>query len=97
MCSITLICLLLLIFFKKNFLIQDLFDYIAEALAKFVATESENFQLSPGRQRELGFTFSFPVRQTSICSGALIKWTKGFSIEDVVNTQYLDFYVLVLK
>lgn len=64
---------------------DDLFDYIAEALAKFVATENENFQLSPGRQRELGFTFSFPVRQTSICSGALIKWTKGFSIEDVVG------------
>lgn len=92
--DISIIIIIINFLFK---LIQDLFDYIAEALAKFVATENENFQLSPGRQRELGFTFSFPVRQTSICSGALIKWTKGFSIEDVVNTQYLDFYVLVLK
>ncbi|XP_048321569.2 hexokinase-1 [Ziziphus jujuba] len=62
-----------------------LFGYIAEALAKFVAEEGEGFHPAPGRQRELGFTFSFPVRQTSIASGNLIKWTKGFSIEDTVG------------
>ncbi|OAY27223.1 hexokinase-1 [Manihot esculenta] len=62
-----------------------LFDYIAEALAKFVATEDEGLHPLPGQQRELGFTFSFPVRQTSIASGTLIKWTKGFSIEDTVG------------
>ncbi|CAK9137052.1 unnamed protein product [Ilex paraguariensis] len=64
---------------------EALFDFIAAALAKFVATESEDVNLSSGRQRELGFTFSFPVRQSSIASGALVKWTKGFSIEDAVN------------
>ncbi|KAK4343410.1 hypothetical protein RND71_036504 [Anisodus tanguticus] len=62
-----------------------LFDFIATALAKFVATEGEDFHLPPGRQRELGFTFSFPVKQMSIASGTLIKWTKGFSIEDAVG------------
>jgi hexokinase len=51
-----------------------------------VATEGEGFQVLEGRQRELGFTFSFPVRQSSIASGTLIKWTKGFSIEDVVSS-----------
>uniref|UniRef100_A0A1D1YNK5 Phosphotransferase n=1 Tax=Anthurium amnicola TaxID=1678845 RepID=A0A1D1YNK5_9ARAE len=66
---------------------HELFDYIASALAKFVSSEGEDFQLSPGRQRELGFTFSFPVRQTSISSGTLIKWTKGFSIEDTVGEE----------
>ncbi|KAK3439088.1 hypothetical protein EUGRSUZ_C03728 [Eucalyptus grandis] len=64
---------------------EALFNYIAEALAKFVATESEGSHPYPGRQRELGFTFSFPVRQVSISSGTLIKWTKGFSIEDAVG------------
>ncbi|PPD89053.1 hypothetical protein GOBAR_DD13976 [Gossypium barbadense] len=29
---------------------------------------------------EIGFTFSFPVKQTSIDSGILIKWTKGFAV-----------------
>ncbi|KAF8400933.1 hypothetical protein HHK36_014236 [Tetracentron sinense] len=62
-----------------------LFDYIAAELAKFVATEGQGFHLSPGRQRELGFTFSFPVRQLTIASGTLIKWTKGFSIDDTVG------------
>ncbi|XP_010526433.1 PREDICTED: hexokinase-1 [Tarenaya hassleriana] len=64
---------------------DELFSFIAEALAKFVATEGEDFHPAPGRQRELGFTFSFPVRQTSLVSGTLIKWTKGFSIEDTVG------------
>ncbi|KAF5176377.1 Hexokinase-1 [Thalictrum thalictroides] len=64
---------------------EELFDFIAEALAKFVATESEGFHVSPGRHRELGFTFSFPVKQTSIASGSLIRWTKGFSIDDAVG------------
>ncbi|XP_057967363.1 hexokinase-1-like [Malania oleifera] len=62
-----------------------LFDYIAAALEKFVATEGEGLHVSPGKQRELGFTFSFPVRQLSISSGTLIKWTKGFSIDDTVG------------
>ncbi|KAI4355577.1 hypothetical protein L6164_004336 [Bauhinia variegata] len=62
-----------------------LFDYVAAELAKFVAQEGPDFQVPPGRQRELGFTFSFPVMQTSIASGNLIKWTKGFSIDDAVG------------
>ncbi|KAI8553739.1 hypothetical protein RHMOL_Rhmol05G0039800 [Rhododendron molle] len=68
---------------------EALFDFIADALKKFVDTEGEDYHLSPGRQRELGFTFSFPVKQTSIASGTLVKWTKGFSIEDAVNLNCL--------
>lgn len=68
-------------------MIQALFDYIATELAKFVAQEGRDFEVPPGRQRELGFTFSFPVMQTSIASGNLIKWTKGFSIDDTVNPE----------
>ncbi|PKI50055.1 hypothetical protein CRG98_029555 [Punica granatum] len=64
---------------------HELFDFIAAELAKFVAGEDENSHPFPVRQRELGFTFSFPVRQTSVASGTLIKWTKGFSIEDAVG------------
>ncbi|KAJ1382572.1 Hexokinase, binding site [Sesbania bispinosa] len=59
---------------------QELFDFIALGLAKFAAKEDDRFHLSPGRKREIGFTFSFPVKQTSIDSGILIKWTKGFAV-----------------
>ncbi|XP_057447233.1 hexokinase-1-like isoform X2 [Lotus japonicus] len=64
---------------------HELFDFIATSLAKFVSSEPDEFHPQLGRQRELGFTFSFPVRQTSIASGTLIKWTKGFNIENMVN------------
>ncbi|KAK3028888.1 hypothetical protein RJ639_039897 [Escallonia herrerae] len=64
---------------------DELFDYIATELAKFISQEGDNFHLPPGRQRELGFTFSFPVMQLSIASGTLIRWTKGFSIDDTVG------------
>ncbi|KAL3631949.1 hexokinase A [Castilleja foliolosa] len=63
-----------------------LFDYIAEKLAKFVDEEEQVFHDQPlGRQRELGFTFSFPLMQNSINSGNIIRWTKGFSIDDAVG------------
>jgi hexokinase len=58
-------------------------------LAKFVETEGDEFHLPVGRQRELGFTFSFPVNQLSISSGTLIKWTKGFSINGAVKFKTL--------
>ncbi|MBA0565363.1 hypothetical protein Golob_010245, partial [Gossypium lobatum] len=54
-------------------------------LAKFVAQEGSDFKQSPGRQRELGFTFSFPVMQSSIASRTLLRWTKGYSIDDIVG------------
>ncbi|CAN4098480.1 unnamed protein product [Withania somnifera] len=65
--------------------LMALFDYIAAELAKFIGQEDEKFHPPPGRQRELGFTFSFPIMQASINSGTLIRWTKGFSIDDTVG------------
>lgn len=62
----------------------ELFGFIASAVAKYVADEGHNRVLG-GKQRELGFTFSFPVRQTSIASGTLIKWTKAFAVDDAVG------------
>ena len=34
---------------------------------------------------QLGFTFSFPVQQSGINSGKLIRWTKGFNIDDAIG------------
>ncbi|KAG9156501.1 hypothetical protein Leryth_024410 [Lithospermum erythrorhizon] len=58
----------------------ELFDFIALGLAKFVEKEDGRFHFPVGSTRELGFTFSFPVNQTSIDSGILIKWTRAFFI-----------------
>ncbi|XP_045790529.1 hexokinase-2, chloroplastic [Trifolium pratense] len=64
---------------------EELFDFIALGLAKFVAKEDDRFHFPQGRKREIGFTFSFPVKQTSIDSGILIKWTKGFAVSGTVG------------
>ncbi|KAL0354621.1 UNVERIFIED_CONTAM: Hexokinase-1 [Sesamum radiatum] len=55
-----------------------LFDYIVEKLASFVAEEEQRFNQPPDRQKELGFTFSFPVMQTSLNTGTIIGGRRAF-------------------
>lgn len=89
--------LIKVVFLVRTFLLwlfQALFDFIAHELAMFVKKEGEDFHIPPDKQRELGFTFSFPTRQTSIASGTLIKWTKGFNIEEVVSLRLYSCFVM---
>ncbi|KAL8140182.1 hypothetical protein V2J09_006203 [Rumex salicifolius] len=60
---------------------EDLFELIASHLKNFVEKQEEQ----DSEPRELGFSFSFPVKQMSVRSGNLIKLTKGFSIQDMVG------------
>ncbi|XP_042448357.1 hexokinase-2-like [Zingiber officinale] len=76
---------------------DELFDFIASALAQFVASEGVDFHLPEGKQRELGFTFSFPVKQTSIASGTLIKWTKRFNIKSTVGEDVVGELTRAMK
>ncbi|KGT63513.1 hexokinase, partial [Candida albicans 12C] len=39
---------------------------------------------------KLGFTFSFPVNQTALNRGTLIRWTKGFDIPDTVDRDVVE-------
>lgn len=59
---------------------KTLFGYIAGCISLFVKKNKIKDRSLP-----LGFTFSFPVRQLSLTSGLLIKWTKGFSAAGVEN------------
>ncbi|KAK8963166.1 Hexokinase-3 [Platanthera guangdongensis] len=72
--------------------IEDLFDFIAMTLQSII-DKNGVAEHNPDLRRELGFTFSFPVRQTSASSGILIRWTKGISIENAIGkdvTQCLE-------
>lgn len=69
---------------------EDLFNFIASSLKQFVDREKNDSEPSSSRRRELGFTFSFPVRQTSVSSGILIKWTKGFVIQGMAGRDVSD-------
>lgn len=69
---------------------EELFDFVASSLKAFVEREGNNSEPSQVKRRDLGFTFSFPVKQMSVSSGILIKWTKGFAIEDMVGKDVVE-------
>ena len=57
-------------------------------MERFIEKEGKESN-SQGVKRELAFTFSFPVKHSSISSGVLIKWTKGFEISEMVSEMIL--------
>lgn len=59
---------------------DQLFDYIADCVAKFLTSSHPEEEIS---ELSLGFTFSYPCTQYAINSGILQTWTKGFDIADV--------------
>lgn len=58
---------------------KRLFGFLAKSVKRFIR---EN-RISLSQRIDLGFTFSFPVKQTGIASGTLVAWTKGFSASGV--------------
>lgn len=62
---------------------QDLFDFIAAEVAKFVSAHPEN-ENEPVKRTELGFTLSYPVDDAAATLGNVIKWD-SFSADDTVE------------
>ncbi|KAJ1954217.1 hypothetical protein GGI12_005844, partial [Dipsacomyces acuminosporus] len=63
---------------------STLFDFIAQSIETFL----DERNLRPTGQDppiHVGFTFSYPVLQTSISSGTLVQWTKGLSAPGCVG------------
>ena len=60
---------------------DKIFDYMADCIKLFF---EKNF-IDRQRTHDLAFTFSFPVEQSSLASGKLIGWTKGFTASGVVG------------
>lgn len=71
---------------------EDLFDHIAKCLAEFTKEQGIQDERLP-----LGFTFSFPCRQQGLTQGLLIKWTKGFKCEGVVNANVVDLLEAAIR
>ncbi|XP_051838511.1 hexokinase-1 isoform X1 [Antechinus flavipes] len=53
---------------------EELFDHIVSCISDFL-----DYMGIKGARLPLGFTFSFPCRQTSLDGGILLTWTKGFN------------------
>ena len=78
---------------------KELFSFLAKRVEAFLqAHHNDHFEAHKRKRQagddtgipeedifQMGFTFSFPVYQTAIDKGTLIRWTKGFNIEDAVG------------
>ncbi|KAI4205134.1 MAG: hypothetical protein LQ348_001196 [Seirophora lacunosa] len=65
----------------------ELFDLIAEQVETLIRTHRPD-RLNGVENADvfsLGLTFSFPVYQSAINSGILLRWTKGFDIPGVIG------------
>ena len=60
---------------------ETFFDFIAESVRIFL----KKYKIPDAPKINMGFTFSFPIRQTGIANGILICWTKGFAASGVVG------------
>lgn len=69
--------------------ISELMDFIALSIKEFITIQHINAKIVEhsfnSDTLELGFTFSFPVTQTAINAGKLLRWTKGFSCPGAVG------------
>lgn len=70
---------------------RELFSFLAKQIELFLIKhhndQFEAHQRKPSQQSsfDLGFTFSFPVNQVGINKGKLIRWTKGFDIDEAIG------------
>ncbi|XP_066204252.1 hexokinase HKDC1 isoform X1 [Saccopteryx leptura] len=71
---------------------EELFDHIVQCIADFL-----DYMGLKGAQLPLGFTFSFPCRQTNIDKGTLIEWTKGFKATDCEGEDMVDMLREAIK
>lgn len=82
----------------ENVTSEQLFGYLARRTLTFLKKyHADYLQRDNSEPLRLGFTFSYPVDQTSLNSGTLIRWTKGFSIEDTVGKDVVRLYQDQLK
>ncbi|KAF3942372.1 Glucokinase [Dactylella cylindrospora] len=66
---------------------KALFSFLAKQIEDFVKKHHADHFESQGSNShlKLGFTFSFPVEQVALNKGFLIRWTKGFDIQDAIG------------
>jgi hexokinase len=70
---------------------HELFATLAKRVEIFI---KEN-NLEPASELEflkLGLTFSFPVDQSALNKGSLLRWTKGYNLPDVVGKDIVSLF-----
>lgn len=69
--------------------LESFITYLADHIETFLQkTHPDHLAKAKAGSKEMlrvGFTFSFPLAQSSANSGTLIRWTKGYDIEEAVG------------
>lgn len=68
---------------------KQLFDFIATQIKSFIS----NYSSSEKKNKNsfpIGFTFSYPMKQTGLKNGELVCWTKGFDIKDTLGKDLVE-------
>eukprot|EP00961_Rhodomonas_salina_P231189 3122915-Rhodomonas_salina.1 len=73
-----------------------LFTFLADCISAAVL-EFEGALPPAAAPLHLGFTFSFPVEQTALNHGTLIRWTKGFNASGVEGADVVALLQKALK
>lgn len=74
--------------YMQNNTADALFSYLALKVKAFLEEHHKDIQ----DNLRMGFTFSFPVNQTALNRGTLIRWTKGFNLPDCVNKDIIEIF-----
>ncbi|CCH46458.1 Hexokinase-1 [Wickerhamomyces ciferrii] len=76
---------------------SELFSYLAKKVKQFVERHhADRLSTDEDKHLKLGFTFSYPVNQTALGKGTLIRWTKGFKIQDTVGKDVVELLQIEL-
>jgi len=67
---------------------KSFFGFIAGCLKNFLKKRKVGIE----EERNLGFTFSFPVKQTGIIAGTLVCWTKGFRVKGIIGKDVVRLF-----
>ncbi|KAF9931823.1 glucokinase [Linnemannia zychae] len=74
--------------------VSELMNFIAASINEFITSEHINSKIaehsSNSETLELGFTFSFPVAQTAVNAGMLLRWTKGYNCPGAVGNDIVQ-------
>lgn len=62
----------------------DFYGWLASCLGEFVSKHHPNWTADQGKLR-MGFTFSYPVKQTGLNRGTLVRWTKTVNVHDAIG------------
>ncbi|KAM9914741.1 hypothetical protein OXX69_000352 [Metschnikowia pulcherrima] len=67
-----------------------LFSFLASKVKEFLGEHHD--ELDESVTLKMGFTFSFPVDQSALDRGKLIRWTKGFDLPDCVGRDVVEYF-----